>query len=98
MKKSLQIAGDPLSPPALLAKLAGAESVEIRRAVVQNPNIPPEILFSISEELPEALLGNLAFGLLFLENPGLFLSIPERTLLRLLPLLSRRSFAQTGGH
>jgi uncharacterized membrane-anchored protein YhcB (DUF1043 family) len=84
-KQDLSKAQNAATSPNELKQLAG-ETKAIRRAVVQNPNTPLDVLYQLAEEFPREFLENPGLPLLLLENPRLFEQIPTRALAKLLQL------------
>lgn len=80
----LAIATDPTTAPSVLKALAAAPEASLRRAVVANPNVPPETLMELGGEFPDELFANPVLSLFLLENPALFSEMPEETLARLM--------------
>ena len=51
-------ASDPTTPPDILASLAKSSETAVRRAVAENPNTPVDVLNTLWNKFPEALLAN----------------------------------------
>ena len=78
------IASDSSTDSQLLRELARSTNKDVRKAVVENPNSPPDVLLGLGAEFPNELLENSVFSLLLLENPNLVEEIPLPTLRSLL--------------
>lgn len=60
-------------PPELQKKLAEDPALEVRKALAQNPNVQPDILFQLAKDCPGEYLENPLFSLLLLENANFLL-------------------------
>ncbi|MBW4603792.1 MAG: hypothetical protein KME29_30575 [Calothrix sp. FI2-JRJ7] len=75
---------DVTAPQSLLRQLAVNDDVNIRKAVIVNPNIPIYVLISLADEFPNAFFSNSVLSVLILENPNFVVEIPYWTLINLL--------------
>lgn len=92
LAKKLAIAENAATPAEILKDLALLDNIQIRIAVVSNPNTPCDTLFQLGAEFPQELLNNPVFPLLVLENPNLGAKMPTATLVSLLKLANPEMF------
>jgi hypothetical protein len=72
----LLIAGNPATPPSVLAQLARESEVEVRRAVVLNPNTSLPVLGQLVGEFPEEFLRNPVLPMLNMVKPEFIKELP----------------------
>lgn len=70
---------DPATPPALLDARSRSPHAAVRRSVAANPGSPPGVLLRLAVEFPQEVIDNPALRLHLLSDPGLFASLPLRT-------------------
>jgi len=76
----LERAGNPETPAAELERLATCDDADVREAVARHPNTPPEVLYDLAGDFPEAFFENPVLELLFLEDPSLLERVSESAL------------------
>ena len=67
-----QLAQDESTAPEKLRELANSTDLIVRKNIVINPNIPPDVLIKLAAEFPKQVFDNPAIDLLLLETPDLF--------------------------
>jgi hypothetical protein len=77
------VASNPATPPQLLAQLSSSLNPNIINNIIQNSNIPINILWKYGLDKPELLLSNPAFSLSLSENPNLVTQISLENLIQL---------------
>ena len=65
-----KIAASPSTPSHLLIELGKHQNSQIRSLVASNPNTPVETLKCLGQEFADAIVDNLVFDLLKLEDPN----------------------------
>jgi hypothetical protein len=85
--RARELAGDPATPPEVLAKLSRSVDEETLIALTRNPNTPLELLFGLAETYPIEFSENPMFPLLLLEDPKLS-KLPEATLAALVGVVA----------
>lgn len=78
------VAGNPSAPPELLIELSRHADETVRRRVAGNPSAPAKAAMAVGSQFPEELLGNAAFDLYLLQEPGLLEGIGASALRALL--------------
>ena len=70
-KKDAELARaqDPGTPAETLRQLGKHPRPEVKAAVAANPNVPPDVLWTLADAFPEQVLGNPGLELLSLEDP-----------------------------
>ena len=76
----LERAGNLETPATELERLATCDDADVREAVARHPNTPPEVLYDLAGDFPEAFFENPVLELLFLEDPSLLERVSESAL------------------
>ena len=79
-----QLAEDESTAPEKLRELANLTDLIVRKHIVINSNIPPDVLIRLAAEFPKQVFDNPAIDLLLLETPNLFFGTSANALCGLL--------------